>query len=143
MRAISNNESQLREIKYQLAQLAYDQFNLTLGRVGKESTLTFSELHEDIRRAWAEAVWVAVEIGKSKVVCDKVTKKESDNGYLVYAGVKLLMKEHIGKYTYALFPDEIKKQYRELALRIYQVLDTQDDEERTVGVRNDGIEKED
>lgn len=132
----------LKDIQYQTAQLAYDQFCISLARSGNAPEITFDELQESHKHAWIEAVWVAVTAGKNKVSCDKVTKKELDNGYLVFAGAKEITKTHPGIYTYSKLSTPAKRAYRNLALRVYQVLDDQDDEERANGFQHplDGTE---
>ena len=133
--------TQLKDIQYQLAQLAYDQFCISLSRSGNAPEVTFDELADTHKHAWMEAVWAAIEVGKSKTVCDKVSKKELDNGYLVFTGSKALLKTHPGVYTYEKLPVAVKVAYRSLALRVYQVLDDQDDDERANGYQHslDGL----
>lgn len=119
-------EQELVDIKYQLAHLAFDIFSL---RLHSAISIPFSELDADHKNAWVEGVWAAVEVSSSKrtKIPETVTLKQQDNGYLVYAGCKEIKKSHANLFTYSKFPENIKNMYRDLALKIYQKIDAEED----------------
>jgi 16S rRNA G1207 methylase RsmC len=119
--------AQNEEIKTQLARLAYDLFNIQLSRGGEESHIPFDDLSELHKLAWKEAVWSAVLIGRDKTHTDKLTKKQMDNGYLLYAGVRQIMKTHPGIFTYSKLDDEAKAAYNTLALTIHEKIELEED----------------
>lgn len=117
-------ENQLREIKYQLARLAYDQFCSCAQVHGVEMDGNFRELGINLKNAWIDGVWAAVEASKEKkITFDKRTKKEMDVGYLLFAGAKEIAKNNPGIYTYSKFPEKVKEKYRELALKVFYAVD--------------------
>ena len=117
-------ENELKEIKYQLARLAYDQFCFTSQVNGVEKEGNFRDLGEGLKSAWIEGVWAAIEASKTKkITFDKRTKKEMDVGYLLFAGAKEIAKNNPGIYTYSKFPERVKEKYRELALKVYYAVD--------------------
>ena len=117
-------ENQLRDVKYQLARLAYDQFCSSSQVHGVEMDGNFRELGTNLQLAWIEGVWAAVEASKEKKISiDKRTKKEMDVGYLLFAGAKEIAKNNPGIYTYSKFSERVKEKYRELALKVYYAVD--------------------
>ena len=119
----------LEGIKYQLAQLAYDIIMIRLHGSSKDETVEtpFDSLPNDYKNAFIEGVWIAMETSKNKNYTNSqretVTKKQEDNGYLLYSGVKLLIKNNPGLFTYAKFPDSLKEEYRALADKLYYKMD--------------------
>jgi hypothetical protein len=130
MREQPTPEKELNDIKQQLARLAYDIFNIRLKGSGLEDSLPYSELSSDYKNAWSEAIWAAIEAARNKklVLTDKVTKKEQDNGYLIYMNCKEIKKSHMNLFTYSKFPEEIKERYRELAKTVYEKIDIEEEE---------------
>ena len=120
-------DNELNSIKYQVANFAYDLFSIMLERSGNKPELTFDELEDSHRNAWTEAVWEASQIAKTKVILssqqETITKKQDDNGYLVYGSARLINKKHPELYTYDKFPEYIKEEYRQLAMKIYNKID--------------------
>jgi len=117
-------EKELKEVKFQLARLAYDQFCSSAQVNGVEVNGNFRELGENLKHAWIEGVWAAIEASKNKkITFDKRTKKEMDVGYLVFAGAKEIAKNNPGIYTYSKFSERVKEKYRELALKVYYAVD--------------------
>ena len=125
-------DSDIEFTKYQIGQCAYDLFNIALERAGHKGNPHFGELDENHRSAWIEAVWEASQIAKTKQIKtsqqETITLKQRDNGYLVYGSTKLIMKKHPNMYTYAKFPEEIKEEYRQLAMKIYNKIDDETEE---------------
>lgn len=117
-------ENQLRDVKYQLARLAYDQFCSSSQMHGVEMDGNFRELSVNLKNAWIDGVWAAIEASKEKkIIFDKRTKKEMDVGYLLFAGAKEITKNNPGVYTYSKFSEKVKEKYRELALKVYYAVD--------------------
>ena len=120
-------DQELNSIKYQVAQFAYDFFSIILERSGNRPDLTFDELEDTHIHAWTEAVWEASKIAKTKVAtssqCETVTEKQEDNGYLIYSSARLINKKHPGIYTYDKLPEDIKEEYRQLAMKLYYKID--------------------
>ena len=129
MREETNPNKELNDLKIQLARLAYDIFSITLERSGKAPELNYHELPQDYKHAWTEGVWAAVEAGKDKntKIAETVTLKQQDNGYLLYAGCREIKKSHANLFTYSKFPDEIKGMYKDLALKLYQKIDAEEE----------------
>lgn len=127
MREEANPAKELLATKYQLARLAYDIFQLN---VYKEITIPFDDLDSNYKKGWVEAAWAVVEVGDKRVtkIAETVTVKQQDNGYLVYAGCKELKKSHPNLFTYSKFPEHIMQMYRDLAYKIYQKIDTEEEE---------------
>jgi len=130
-RELVDPEKELADIKYQLAQLAYDIFNIRLSRNAVTDRLPYDELSSEYKIAWAEAIWAAVEVGKNKkiVQTDSLSLKEQDNGYLIYATCRDIKKRHPSLFTYAKFPDNIKEEYRQLASKVHQKIEIEREEE--------------
>lgn len=120
---------ELANLKYQLAQLAYDIFNIRLSKNSVEDYFSYDDLSSEYKSAWAEAVWAAVEVGKNKKIIktDSLSLKEQDNGYLVYNSCKEIKKKHPALFTYSKFPESIKDEYRQLAYKIYQKIDIEEE----------------
>jgi hypothetical protein len=130
MREQLTPERELNDTKQQLARLAYDIFNLRLTGTKVVDQLHFSELSDDYKIAWIEAIWSAIEASKNKklVLTDKITKKEEDNGYFIYMHCKEIKKSHPDLFTYSKFPEHVKEMYRELAKTIYEKIDMEEEE---------------
>jgi len=133
-REVIDPVKELAAIKKQLAQLAYDIFTIHLFKDKEDvenASLSFDELNNTYRHAWTEAVWAAVEAGKGKALplTDSLSKKEQDNGYLLYNSCKELKKKHSNLFTYSKFPDHIKNEYRTLARKIYEKIDVEEEGE--------------
>lgn len=135
MRSELPSERNIEDVKYQLAQLAYDIFTLrlkgTLEAFDEETP--FSSLSIPQRHAWIAGVWAAVEASSGKLtpLTNSISKKEQDDGYLLYNGAKGIRKKHAQLFTYNKFPDAIKTEYRQLAMKIYEKIEMQGGEVNT------------
>jgi hypothetical protein len=129
MRENQTTEQSLSAIKNQLANLAYDIFNIQLARTQHVAPIPYSQLAFEFKMAWMEATWSAVEASKNKnmTLTDSISKKEQDNGYLLYAGCKEIKKKHSNLVTYSKFPEEVKEMYRNLAKTLYEKMDNEEE----------------
>ena len=108
--------------KFRLANLAYDIYNIRLFGVSNNDILpAFDSLPERTKHAWAAAIDTAVDTAKKtkSPKSESISKKEEDNGYIVYNGCKEIKKDHPSLFTYAKFPEEVKEKYRNLAAKLY------------------------
>lgn len=117
-----NTDNDSIAIKLQLAQMAYDIFNISLSRYEDTEKVVFSELSTAYRQAWVEAIWAAVEVGKTKTITVDLSVKDqkSDVGYIIYMSCKDIKKEHQNLFTYSKFPDSVKNMYRCLCKKIHE-----------------------
>lgn len=127
-------EQIIEDTKFQLAQLAYDVMSLRLHGHNAEDFVTFDEKSFEWRAAFAAGVWAAVEVSKLKANAtrphrENITMKQRDNGYLIYSGVRLLIKDNPGLYTYQKFPEELKDAYRALAEKLYYKMEADEEGE--------------
>jgi hypothetical protein len=115
-------EEEERQLKYQLAQFGYDMFIHAFARHSAQKEVldnSFDALTDAQKFAWEQCVWALKDLIKTKgSVLDRVSKHNEDIGYVVYNGVKTIMKLHTGVVTYRKFPDFVKQEYRELAGRV-------------------------
>jgi len=129
MREAYSEANEEAAIKYQLSQLAYEVFVKYLEGVGLDPKYNFKDLSDNMKDAWGEAVFAAIEAAKSKNKTrthgETISMKQEDNGYLIYAGVRSIMKEHPSLYTYSKFPPMLKDKYRELALKLFHKMDAE------------------
>ena len=114
-----DDEKQLRN---QLAQFTFDMFIHAYARhsAKKENlAVSFDELDEAQKFAWEQCAWSLKDLVKTKnSIFEKISKQNEDIGYMLYNGVKTIMKLHTGLVTYKKFPDAVKAEYRDLAGKI-------------------------
>jgi hypothetical protein len=116
---IDDEEKQLR---MQLAQFSFDMFIHAYSRHCADKEVlaqTFDDLTDAQKFAWEQSAWALKDLVKMKSSeFDRISKQNDDVGYMVYNGVKTIMKLHTGIVTYKKFSEIIKTEYRELAFRI-------------------------
>lgn len=121
MNNISPEEDE-RQLKYQLAQFSFDMFIHAFARhSAKKEVLnqSFDSLDEAQKFAWEQSAWALKDLIKTKgLVLERISKNNDDIGYMLYNGVKTLMKLHTGLVTYRKFSSAVKQEYRDLAQKI-------------------------
>jgi GTP cyclohydrolase II len=111
-----------KQLKLQLAQFSFDMFIHAYSRHCSNKEVlaqSFEELTEAQRFAWEQSAWALKDLIKMKgSEFDRISKQNDDVGYMLYNGVKTIMKLHTGVVTYKKFPDAVKAEYRELAAKV-------------------------
>lgn len=119
---VSHMDDEEKQLRVQLAQFSFDMFIHAYSRhcANKEVLAqTFDELTEAQKFAWEQSAWALKDLIKVKnSEFERISSQNDDVGYMIYNGVKTIMKLHTGIVTYKKFPTAVKEEYRELASKV-------------------------